>query len=298
MKELKWMKGILYEVAFWNATYKRKASREWILNDAKLNHEIELHNFDAAAFLRERMLVEENPLVLDIGCGMTYFTGNLLGGKPINMQFVDPLAHFYNDILEKYKVTKAPRITFGMMEYLSAFYPEKDVSLAIIQNALDHSENPIKGIIQSLAVLKPGGILYLKHYPNEAEKEQYRGFHQFNITIEDGCYIIWNKDNRVNVNELVKDFAEVEVSTYDNPDEIIAVIRKTAEVPDSLLTPLEDVRKLSTQLMLHAKETHSFRNMASYHTKKPVFNMGQYMMRFVELDNREKIKKVLRKFKK
>ena len=298
MTELKWMKGILYEVAFWKAIYKRKASREWLLNDSKLNHEIQLHNFDAANFLREQKEANEDaPLVLDIGCGMSYFTGNLLDGKPINIQFIDPLAHFYNDIL-KHEKANAPAITFGMMEYLSAFYPEKNVSLAIIQNALDHSEKPMKGIIEALNVLKIGGVLYLKHYPDEAEKEQYRGFHQFNINIENGSYIIWDKQKKLNINDAVKGFATIEVSTYDNPAEVIAVIKKTAEVPAELLTPLEDIRTLSNQLMLHAKETHSLKNMAAYHFKKPVLNTGQFLLRYVDIDTKEKVKKLFHRVKK
>ncbi|MCF0208714.1 MAG: hypothetical protein HUK07_04625, partial [Bacteroidaceae bacterium] len=76
------------------------------------------------------------------------------------------------------------------------------------------------------------------------------------------------------------------------------VIKKTAEVPAELLTPLEDIRTLSNQLMLHAKETHSLKNMAAYHFKKPVLNTGQFLLRYVDIDTKEKVKKLFHRVKK
>ena len=45
-------------------------------------------------------------------------------------------------------------IEFGMMEYLSDFYPEGNIDMVIIQNALDHSSAPQIGIIEAMQTLK------------------------------------------------------------------------------------------------------------------------------------------------
>lgn len=112
-----------------------------------------------------------------------------------------------------------------MSEYLSAFIQNHDASLITIQNALDHSSAPVKGIIESLISLREGGILYLNHHPNEAEMEKYKGFHQYNVDERNGKLYIWNKAHHVNVTELLDSFASVETKRMDN-GHIIAIIRK------------------------------------------------------------------------
>ena len=173
--------------------------------------EIQLEEFDAGAFLRSR----QQPVVLDVGCGMSYATGNYLsaGGRlqPLDIHYVDPLASYFNDILRRYK-RDLPEIEFGMMEYLSAFYPSGHADLVVIQNALDHSAKPLKGIVEALHILKPGGILYLNHHADEAEREHYKGFHKYNINQADGHLTIWNKDSKHDVNQLLEGFAEVQLA--------------------------------------------------------------------------------------
>lgn len=101
-----------------------------------------------------------------------------------------------------------------MSEYLSAFIQNHDASLITIQNALDHSSAPVKGIIESLISLREGGILYLNHHPNEAEMEKYKGFHQYNVDERNGELYIWNKDHHINVTELLDGFASVETKGW------------------------------------------------------------------------------------
>lgn len=112
-----------------------------------------------------------------------------------------------------------------MSEYLSAFIQNHDASLITIQNALDHSSAPVKGIIESLISLREGGVLYLNHHPNEAEMEKYKGFHQYNVDERNGELYIWNKNHHINVTELLDGFASVETKRMDN-GHIIAIIRK------------------------------------------------------------------------
>ena len=131
---------------------------------------------------------------------LSYATGNYIeinGTKTaLDLHYVDPLADVFNDIKKRYH-RNLPDIEFGMVEYLSDFFPRHDADLIIIQNALDHSAMPIKGIQEAFSTLKTGGILYLNHHPNEAETEQYKGFHQYNIDEENGKLVIWNKIGKV-----------------------------------------------------------------------------------------------------
>lgn len=161
----KWLEGISYEVAFWNNVYRWPHTFQGMMGWAHYGSTICLEGFDANHFL----LANDHPSVYDVGSGMSYAVGDHLekGGKliPLDIHYIDPLAFHFNRILKKYK-KKLPPIEFGMTEYLSAFI--HDASLITIQNALDHSSAPIKGIVEALLALRKGGVLYLNHHPNEA----------------------------------------------------------------------------------------------------------------------------------
>ncbi len=242
-----WMKGISYEIAFWNNVYRWKHTFQGMMHWSHYGSEIQLEAFDANQFL----ISKNSPLVLDVGCGMSYATGNFINKEhqlvTLDIRYIDPLAPYFNRILKRHH-KDLPAITFGMMEYLSAFYPQNHVDLIIIQNALDHSANPTKGIIEALNCLKVGGILYLNHHPNEAEKEHYKGFHQYNITHKEGQLVIWNKATHWNISQLLEKFAETTVSVCDN-GHVVAVIRKTDDVPTEALTDHQDKREMAEQLI-------------------------------------------------
>lgn len=220
----KWLDGISYEIAFWNNVYRWPHTFKGMMGWANYGSTIQLEGFDANEFL----VCQEHPKVYDVGCGMSYAVGDYLedNGKkvPLDIHYMDPLAFHFNKILKKYKKS-LPQIEFGMVEYLSAFIPNQDASLITIQNALDHSSAPIKGIIEALESLKKGGVLYLNHHPNEAEMEKYKGFHQYNVDEREGKLIIWNKNEQVNVSQLLDGFANVEVKRMPT-GHIVAIITK------------------------------------------------------------------------
>lgn len=235
-----WSRGIPYEVAFWNNVYRWRHTLDGMLGWSNYGSVIDLEMFDANAFLSSRPC----PKVLDVGCGMSYATGNLLrkGGRevPLDIHYVDPLASSFNKILARWK-KDMPRIEPGMAECLSAFYPGHDVDLVIIQNALDHSASPLKGIVEAMETLAVGGVLYLNHHPNEAETERYKGFHKYNIDIDGDDLVIWNKAERRSLRELVGGFASVGVRRHAS-GHVIAVVTKLADVPPGLIDRAADLR--------------------------------------------------------
>ena len=288
----KWMNGIAYEVAFWNNVYRWKWTFNGMMNWSKHGGVITLEGFDANAFLAKT----DKPKVLDVGCGMSYATGNhiMRDGQltPLDIHYVDPLAGYFNRILARHR-RKLPRIEFGMAEYLSAFYPAHDVSLVIIQNALDHSAHPMKSIYESIDVLKKGGCLYLNHHINEAETEHYKGFHQYNICRENGKLIIWNKNERHDVAELTAGFAELTVGLTEN-GHVAAVIRKTGDVPQSLIDDKGDKRALCSILMDYARTAgspwHGVKNSAAYWK----YNILQFFIQGLPWTLKMKLKKLIK----
>lgn len=288
----KWIEGIPYEVAFWNNVYRWKRPFNGLMKWSHYGNFIELECFDASQFLDN----QENPIVLDVGAGMSYATGNFIeknGEKlPLDIHYVDPLAPFFNKILKKYK-KNLPEIDFGMMEYLSAFYPNHDVDLVIIQNALDHSSNPLKGIFEALDTLRLGGKLYLNHHPNEAETEHYKGFHQFNIFAENGRLIIWNKSERYDIAEVLKGFADVVTATGDS-GHVVAIITKNADVPQELLCDKNDKKVLAEALLEQAFLNFSFGKRLKMSVLYWKYNFIQFVIQGLPWSMRMRIKRLIK----
>lgn len=266
---------------------------EW----SNFNFVIDLEMFDVNSFLRG--CGKEMPTVLDVGCGMSYATGNKMAvcGKelPLDMHYVDPLAAAFNRILRKRKVA-LPKIEPGMVEYLSSFFPSSsyDVDLIIIQNALDHSAMPVKGIIEAIATLRMGGVLYLNHHPNEAETEKYKGFHQYNIINEGENLVIWNKKGKWIINDIVAEFADVTVNVHDN-GHVIAVITKKGNVPAALLRHKEDLKTLCEATALNSDSLFGMKECLTDNCKYLFYNTLQFFVQAMPWHIKMKLKKLIKR---
>lgn len=295
----KWLDGISYEVAFWKNVYRWSHTFKGMMGWSNYGSTIQLEGFDANAFL----LSQEKPQVYDVGSGMSYAVGSFIdkGNKvlvPLNIHYMDPLAFHFNHILKKYK-KQLPQIEFGMAEYLSAFIPKNTASLITIQNALDHSSNPIKGIMEALFSLKKGGVLYLNHHPNEAEMEKYKGFHQYNIDEKEGNLMIWNKRENINVSQLLEGVASVEMKRMVN-GHIIAIITKNtlqAALPEKLshyVDDKQDKAELCNVLLqyqyVHASLGKNLRDSFCF----GLFNMVQFLAQMLPWSVKMKLKHLIK----
>lgn len=294
----KWLDGIAYEVAFWNNVYRWSHTFQGMMGWSNYGSKIEIEGFDANEFL----LGLEQPKVYDVGCGMSYAIGDKIekNGKfiPLDIHYVDPLAFHFNHILKKYK-KNLPQIEFGMSEYLSAFIPKQDASLITIQNALDHSSAPVKGIVESLISLHEGGVLYLNHHPNEAEMEKYKGFHQYNVDERNGELYIWNKDNNINVTRLLDGFASVKTIRMLN-GHIVAIITKTVQqnqLPNQLQTYVDDRKdkgELCRVLLQYQYSNGSLFKKFKYSIHLGIFNVVQFFAQMLPWSLKMKVKHLIK----
>lgn len=285
----RWLSGIPYEVAFWRSYYGNRHSRNNLLGWSLYGKSCILDSFDVDAFMAEQQ--GDDAQILDVGCALSYAFGNIINGKEANVSYVDPLAPFYNDILDRYNIDR-PRIKYGMVESLSASFAPDSITLVHIRNALDHCANPIDGIIQALAILKIGGVLYLNHFRNEAQNEGYRGFHQFNITEEHGDLLLWNKDTKINVTERLRGIATVKTTVTD-ARRIVAIIVKDNALPSNLYALSDTAQAQAQMLMDTVRYFHCFRVSLKYQWLRLYTTMGHRIMRLTPNTLMRKIKHLL-----
>ncbi len=290
---LRWLNGVPYEVSFWRSYYGSTKRRRDLFSWSLYNKECVVDNFDVQNFIAS--LPVDEPVAVDLGCALSYTFGNLFPGKPgTKVEYVDPLALFYNRILDDYRIDR-PRIRFGMIENLSATYRPDSLSLVHVRNALDHCADPMRGIVEALACLHKGGVLYLNHFRNEARREAYRGFHQWNLDIDERGHLkLWNESGLVDVTERLAAVATVETSiTVEN--RVVAVVTKTAELPPELFDPAESARNASEMLAATVGYFHSLPNTMRYQSSRLFTTMGHRVMRMLPFGLLNRIKKALGK---
>ena len=287
-----WMDGIPYELAFWNNIYRWDSTFEGLRRWSRLGRELELEGMDVQQYLADY----EHPIVLDVGCGMSFAKGSLRrtpdGLQPLDIRYIDPLAPFYNAIRRRHH-RDMPDVEFGMMEHLAAVVAPGTVHLVIIQNALDHSADPLRGILSALDVLAVGGCLYLNHHPDEAETEHYKGFHKFNIcTDEQRRCIIWNKDGRTVVDDIVAPFATIETQTLSNGF-VVSLLRKTAPLPSDIAASMATSGALATMLMEQMADSFSLGSVCRRKLSYWWYNAIQFFVQALPPQTRKRLRRLV-----
>lgn len=129
--------------------------------------------------------------VLDIGAGAC----SILNGLVPNADLVtaDLLGDEYDKFVDyKGLGVNKPRAIAG--EDLKNFFNENEFDIVFIRNAFDHSQNPREVFESMKYVCKPGGHIIISGFENEAIAENWQGFHQWNIFLDESRIVIDGKE--------------------------------------------------------------------------------------------------------
>jgi SAM-dependent methyltransferase len=235
-----WGNGIEYELAFWRDLFATSGGR-WPQDfQARTDPDTEIDRYILKVVGADNIGTAK---ILDVGSGPISVLGKTHAGQRLDITGCDPLADYYARIAAEFSVARAIPVVKAFAEDLSAYFEPDQFDLVHCQNALDHSMEPLRAVLQMLIVAKPGGAVLLRHQLNEAENENYSGFHQWNFDAEDGHFIMWNRQQRLNVNERVEPFADV---TVDKREGLAVVLRKHTSVTEQ---PMTDARARTRELL-------------------------------------------------
>jgi SAM-dependent methyltransferase len=240
-----WRAGIQHELRFWDL-FMETRGLEWKDDfDERLRKDREIN----VSMFRDASTLPQDLKIIDVGAGPCTSLGSNLNGQPINLIACDPLAPFYKALAGKHGLNFPISTVQAFAEDLSSYYPEGTFDLVHCSNALDHSFDPIRGIEQMLIVAKPNGRVFLCHGLNEAEYESYAGFHQWNFDEDNGDFLIWNKQERINATEYFSAFARIETVKADRL--ITVIFDKTgSKVSPSRETQDSRIRELLSAMLL------------------------------------------------
>lgn len=167
--------------------------------------------------------------VLDVGAGALTSLGKVWLGRDVRLHPIDPLADRYAPLLEKHGIAPPVPTLYGRGEDLAQRYGAERFDLVHARNSIDHSQDPVDVIDQLVAVVKSGGIVVLMHATNEADKQGFGGFHQWNFDARGDHFVIRGVDgSSTDVTERLDDVALVETALDPTGDWMTNVIHKRA----------------------------------------------------------------------
>jgi SAM-dependent methyltransferase len=168
--------------------------------------------------------LERNPAeeisILDVGAGPVTWLGFRYPGKTLTIVPVDPLADEYERLLREAGLDPPIRTIRVAGEALLEHFGPRRFDIAYATNALDHSADPFTIISNMVAVVRPGGVVLLRHKRNEGEGAQYGGLHQWNFDVVDDDLLLWNNAVEVNVGSALEGSART--TAWISENEVIA----------------------------------------------------------------------------
>jgi SAM-dependent methyltransferase len=221
-----WRDGIAEELQFWRH-WLDTCGIQWSDDYAKRFNPQKPLDSTLQDVIGEAQL--DSASILDIGAGPVTVLGYQMPGVPIRITAVDPLAHGYQRLLADRNRIPVIKTEFALAEFAASLFTSQQFDIVHCRNALDHSFDPMTGILEMLQVVKTGGTVLLRHSPNEAENCCYEGLHQFNFDLIRGRLVLWNKTYKVDVADSIPWKVDMNCSVQD--DMIVCRIQRLDDIP-------------------------------------------------------------------
>ncbi len=218
-RRLWWRARQRSEVDFWAGWLAgAPGTEEWTSDrESRLDPETEIRDPLVRAELERNPAKEVS--ILDVGAGPLTALGYRYPGKTLTIVPVDPLADEYDRLLRDAKLDPPIRTLRVAGEDLLLHFGSDRFDIAYATNALDHSADPFTIIFNMVAVVRPGGIVLLRHKRNEGESARYGGLHQWNFDVVDDSLLLWNNAMEVNVGSALE--RRVETTAWISEHEVI-----------------------------------------------------------------------------
>lgn len=131
--------------------------------------------------------------LLDVGSGPApVVIGDY--AKHVEITACDPLADHYQQLLDRYGISSPVQVVRADGEQLAKQFGEGRFDITHIQNALDHSYQPVEIVRNMLRCTKPGGLVLIRTIINEGANEHYHGLHQWDLSPGAGDFYIRHRD--------------------------------------------------------------------------------------------------------
>jgi 2-polyprenyl-3-methyl-5-hydroxy-6-metoxy-1,4-benzoquinol methylase len=244
-------KASLYTAFFMEVAWKNYQLRtgHWYLKSLleNLKEAKEICGPQMLALIKELRTSNSRPSVLDVGCGPVSSLAHLVHEGLATVDGVDPLTEEYSQLLKNYGKKSPVNQLVGYGEYLERTI-KATYDVVHIRNCLDHTQSPSLVWLNILKTVKVGGFVVQTHSINEATKENWQQFHQYNL-FPDEKLGLWLSDRAGNLVSLTENLSLEPFERYSEirKDEWMTITyQKTKELKpplDFLSTCIEQLKK-------------------------------------------------------
>jgi SAM-dependent methyltransferase len=170
--------------------------------------------------------------ILDVGSGPLTKLGKKHPSRRLEITATDLMAPDYDRLLAELGVVPPVRTVYADAERLAEQFGRDAFDIVHGQNCIDHMADPQRAIDQMVAVTRPGGYVVLYHAENEGQREHYNQLHQWDLTCEDGSFIIRDRKGRtVNVTHRLAALCDVECKRVDESPSAVPDGMNEADIP-------------------------------------------------------------------
>ena len=216
-----WLDSVVDEILFWYLTIATDG------NDWKESYQLRFDGDRQNQFTEFLTHFDEDSLsVLDVGAGALTAVGKIIEGKNLEVVVTDALAPAYNLIFADFGIAPPSPVIHCDAEKLLQYFGANRFHFVYASNCIDHCYDPILAIKNMVSVVKPNGTVLLGHYENVAEQENYTGLHQWNLSVEDEHFVVWNGQNKYFLDEVISDNVTIEVVRNVDANWLTTIIRK------------------------------------------------------------------------
>ena len=160
----------------------------------------------------ERLTCDEVS-ILDVGAGPLTSLGYRHPGRRVTIVPVDPLADDYDRLLAEADLDPPIRTLGVAGEDLVEHFGRRRFDIAYAANSLDHSADPLSIIENMVSVVRPGGVVLLRHKRNEGQSARYGGLHQWNFDAAEGRLRLWSDAADIDVGAALGERADLTAQT-------------------------------------------------------------------------------------
>jgi len=203
-----WNKGLLSEVKFWD---------RWLRDG---NNPALLFRLDPNSPLQDWLTVYLNKeskvnRILDVGSGPLTNVGKRCDVSELEIVCCDVLAGEYRELLTRHGIETPYEIRQAEGERLTEVFPENRFDIVFSNNAVDHTHDAVRAIMEMIKTAKEGGFVVIQVAENEGRRNAYRGLHQWDCYIDQERFMMKRRyGQEADIESLFKDIAEVTELSY------------------------------------------------------------------------------------
>jgi hypothetical protein len=146
--------------------------------------------------------VQGNLSLIDVGSGpfSVFNIDTITKRTNVELVAVDPLADFYEKLHRDFGTGYQLKLTRGLGENLVEIFGKRRFHLAVTENAIDHSTNPVLFLKNLCDLVKPGGYIILSGYFRVGSNEKWHGLHKWDISLAGTDLILTNQTRTIKEN--------------------------------------------------------------------------------------------------